>query len=119
MLSLPPTVRVFLCLKPADMRLSFDRLALLVEQQVRQDPFSGHLFLFRNRIGDKLKILYWDKDGYAIWYKRLEEGTYQFPSLAEGDLEIKAWQLSALLEGLDFSSAKQRRRFKRKASRNN
>ena len=98
-------------MKPADMRLSFDRLALMAEQQVRQDPLTGHLFLFRNRIGDKIKILYWDRDGYAIWYKRLEEGTYQFPAIQSGEVEIKSWQLAALLGGIDFSSAKQRKRF--------
>ena len=98
-------------MKPADMRLSFDRLARMADEQVRQDPLSGHLFLFRNKSGDKIKILYWDRDGYAIWYKRLEEGTYQFPSLPSDDLEIRSWQLAALLGGIDISSARRRKRY--------
>jgi transposase len=95
------------------MRLSFDRLALMAEDQVHKDPFSGHLFLFRNKSGDKIKILYWDRDGYAIWYKRLEEGTFQFPSITDDDAEIKSWQLAALLGGIDFASARRRKRLDR------
>ena len=80
MLSFPAAVRVFVCLEPTDMRRSFDGLAAMVEQIIQADPFaSGHLFIFRNRRGNSLKILYWDRDGWAIWYKRLEAGTFQFP----------------------------------------
>lgn len=72
MLSWPPTVRIFLCSDAADMRKGFDSLAHLVESALALDPLSGHLFVFRSRRGDRIKILYWDKDGYAMWYKRLE-----------------------------------------------
>jgi len=79
MLSLSLPGRVFLCTLPTDMRKSFDSLVGLVEQQLGQDPLAGDLFVFRSRRGDRLKLLYWDNDGLAIWYKRLEEGTFVFP----------------------------------------
>ena len=79
MLRLPASVRVYLCLLPVDMRRSFDGLASMAEQVVGQDPLSGHLFVFRGRRGDRVKVLYWDRDGYALWYKRLEKGVFRFP----------------------------------------
>ena len=80
MINLPPTVRIFLATAPADMRRGFDGLAALTTSVARgQDPLSGHLFVFRNRRGDRIKILYWDRDGLAIWAKRLERGAFRFP----------------------------------------
>ena len=79
MLSLPPSVRIFVCREPADMRRSFDGLARLAGEVVRGDPFSGHLFVFHNRRGDRVKILWWDRSGFALLYKRLEQGVFVFP----------------------------------------
>ena len=76
MLTLPPSTRIFVATKPTDMRKGFDSLAVLVRDFLGEDPLSGHLFVFRNRPGDRLKILWWDRDGLAIWYKRLEEGSF-------------------------------------------
>src|SRR5205807_2426274 len=79
---------VFLCMLPTDMRKSFDSLAGLIEQQLGQDPLAGDLFVFRSRRGDRLKLLYWDSDGLAIWYKRLEEGTFLFPAADQGRVRV-------------------------------
>lgn len=111
MLRLPVTVRVFLCLLPVDMRRSFDGLASLAEQVVHADPLSGHLFVFRGRRGDRLKILYWDRDGYALWYKRLEAGTFRFPVDGAEAKEITSADLGLILEGIDLGSAKRQKRF--------
>jgi transposase len=110
-LSLPPSVRVFVCLVPVDMRWSFDGLAAAAEQVMSQDPLSGHLFVFHGRRGDRVKILYWDRDGYALWYKRLEAGVFGFPSDAEAAKEITAADLGLILEGIDLRSVKRHKRF--------
>lgn len=105
MLSLPGSVRVFLCLPAVDMRLSFDRLAALAGDVCGQSPLSGHLFVFHSRRRDRLKILYWDRDGLALWYKRLEKGAFPFPK-PDGEcqsLAISPAELSMLLEGIDIS----------------
>ena len=113
MLSLPPSVRLFACTQPTDMRRSFDGLARMVSEQIEQDPLSGHLFLFCNRRGDRLKILYWDRDGYCLWYKRLESGTFRFPESNQTSIEITAEQLSLILGGIDLASVRRRRRYRR------
>jgi transposase len=111
MLRLPGTVRVFVCLLPVDMRRSFDGLASLAQQVVHADPLSGHLFVFRGRRGDRLKVLYWDRDGYALWYKRLEAGTFRFPGDGAEAKEISSADLALILEGVDVGSVKRRKRF--------
>lgn len=117
MLSLPPSVRIFLATQPADLRRSFDGLAALVRDFLAGDPLSGHLFVFRNKRGDRLKVLYWDRDGLAIWYKRLEEGTFDFPAVeASGRIEIRAAELTMLLDGVDWDSVRRRHRYRRPAS---
>ena len=111
MLRLPPSVRVFVCLVPVDMRRSFDGLASLAEQVVGENPLSGHLFVFRGRRGDRVKILYWDRDGYALWYKRLESGVFRFPVDGSNAQEISAADLGLILEGIDLRSVKRQKRF--------
>lgn len=113
MLSLPSSVRIFLCLHPADMRRSFDGLAAMAEQVVARDPLSGHLFVFRNRRGDRVKILYWDRDGYALWYKRLERGVFRFPQRDDAGLEVSSADLMLILEGIDVTGVKRRKRYAR------
>jgi len=110
-------VRVYLCTSPTDMRKGFDTLAALVRNGLGYDPLSGQLFLFVGRRRDRLKILYWDRDGYALWYKRLEKGTFRMPAAKDGasSIELKASELAMLLEGIDLRSIKRRKRFQRSA----
>jgi transposase len=115
---LPASVRVYLCTSPCDMRRSFDGLYALVTNAMQLDAFAGHLFVFANRRRDRVKILYWDRDGFAVWAKRLEEGTYAMPfsGAEEKRYEISAQELGALLSGIDLSQAKRRKRYRRKPS---
>ena len=117
MLAIPPQVRVFLARRPVDMRKSFHALTALAETVLAQDPMSGHLFMFVNRRGDRIKLLYWGRTGFCIWYQQLEQGTYQLPELAEGDtpagIELTSAQLSLILEGIDLTSVRQRLRYQR------
>jgi transposase len=104
--------KIYLCTTPADMRKGFDSLAALVKDFLGQDPLSGHLFLFIGRARDRLKILYWDADGFALWYKRLEEGTFRLPAASPdaASVELKASELAMLLEGIDLRSLRRRKR---------
>jgi transposase len=113
MIILPSAVRIFLCTRPTDMRKSFDGLTGLVQECFGQDPLTGHLFLFVNRRGDRIKILYFDRDGLAIWYKRLEAGSFEIPAAAQRDgIELQPAQLAMILSGIDLKSARQRKRFR-------
>jgi transposase len=115
MIHLPASVRVYLCLTACDMRKSFDGLHTLVRDHLELDAFAGHLFVFASRRRDRVKILYWDRDGFAIWSKRLEEGTYAVPfDDGEGQQrEITAPELAAILSGIDLQQAARRRRYRR------
>jgi transposase len=114
---LPASVRVYLCLTACDMRKSFDSLAALVRSHMDLDPLGGHLYVFWSRRKDRVKILYWDRDGFAVWAKRLEEGTYALPFCESGEVrrEITAQELAALLSGIDLNQTKRRKRYNRVA----
>ena len=128
MLSLPLPGRIFWCTLPTDMRKSFDTLSGLVQKHLGQDPLSGDLFVFRSKRGDRVKLLYWLGDGLAIWYRRLEEGTFTFPKSAGAaglswsqavgtqGLEIRATDLALLLDGVDLASVKRQKRYQRPAA---
>ena len=106
-------LRIFVCQAPTNMSYSFDSLMGRAQATFNEDPTSGHLFLFFNRRRDKLKILFWDHDGFCIWYKRLEVGTFQMlttTSDQEG-IEIEYWQLIQLLDGLDWKTGRRRKRY--------
>lgn len=117
MFNLSPSVRIFVCTKPVDMRRSFDGLFSLVESMIKEDPYSGSLFLFRGRRGDFLKILWWDLDGWAIFAKRLEIGTFRFPDVrfVNGEyqpVELERGDLLLLLEGIDLGKAERLKRYR-------
>jgi transposase len=107
-------VRIFLCTTPTNMHYSFDRLMGRAKELFDQDPISGHLFLFLNRNRDRLKILFWDRDGFCIWYKRLERGTFQLLTTTDDDagIELDYSQLVKLLGGLDLRTGRRRKRYR-------
>lgn len=111
MLTLPPTVRVFLASAPVDGRRGIDGLAAVVREHFGEDPLSGHLFVFRNRRGDRAKILYWDRSGFWLLQKRLERGVFRFPESSGSRVEIEAAELALILEGIELAGAKRRKRF--------
>jgi transposase len=115
MLNFPPSVRIWLATAPVDLRRSFDRLAAEVRERLHNDPLSGHIFVFKNKRGDRVKLLYWDEDGYVIVYKRLEMGVFAWPSVAAGQASValRAAELAMLLDGIDWSKAQRGRRYHR------
>ena len=113
MLSLRGGVRIFISTQPTDMRKGFDGLSSIVEHQWGDRPTSGDLFVFSNRRQTLLKMLYWDIDGFAIWYKRLEAGTFRIPPPnAEGRVELTTAELAMILEGIDFRNTRKRKRYR-------
>ena len=118
MLTLSPAVRIYVATGATDLRRSIDGLSALVRERFDLDPLSGHLFLFRNRRGDRLKILLWDCSGFWVLYKRLEQGTFAWP--AEEDrapVELRHCDLLLLLSGVDLAGTRRRRWYERVASR--
>ena len=111
MLMLPPSVRVFVCAEATDMRRSFDRLAEMTRSGLQQNPFSGHLFVFFNRPRDRVKLLFWDRSGFCLYYKRLERGAFRLPAITGGGVELDAAELALILEGIDLAGATRRPRF--------
>lgn len=111
MLTFAAHLRIYAHIGPADMRKSFDGLCGLVRSVFQADPLDGSLFLFHNRRGDRVKILYWDRDGLALWYKRLERGTFELIPAGEGQavVEIDATQLAMLLGGVPLDSGRRKR----------
>lgn len=114
MLSAPSAVKIFLYGQAADLRRGYDGLAALVQDAMGEDPLSGSLFMFVNKRCNRIKLLYWDRDGYAIWMKRLQSGSFEMPQLSTSDsprVKITASQLSLILEGIELSSVRRRRRY--------
>lgn len=112
--------RIWLATEATDMRCGFDRLAERVRGVIGQEPMSGHYFVFRSRRGDRLKILLWDRDGFLLWYKRLESGVFKLPRVQEGarSLELRASELAMILDGIDVSKLKRVPRYARISEEN-
>ena len=102
------------------MRCGFDRVAERVNAVISQDPLSGHLFVFRSRRGERLKILTWDRDGYMLWYKRLEAGVFKLPRIKEGSrsMELRPSELAMILDGIDMTKLKRVPRYERTSAGN-
>ncbi len=113
--------RIWLAAEATDMRCGFDRLAERVRAVVGQDPLGGHLFVFRSRRGDRLKILVWDRDGFVLWYKRLEAGVFKLPRVEAGtrSVELRASELAMVLDGIDVSRLKRVPRYGRRENNRN
>jgi transposase len=113
-LSFPELVRIYVSTQPTDMRKGFDSLAAVVRDWLGHDPLSGHLFVFRSRRGDRVKLLWWDHDGLALFYKRLERGVFRFPAGVDPEtrsIEVSAQELSLVLWGIDPASVKRQKRY--------
>jgi transposase len=112
--------RIWLAAEATDMRCGFDRLAERVRAVIGQDPLSGHLFVFRSRRGDRLKILLWERDGFLVWYKRLETGVFKLPRVKEAarSVELRASELAMVLDGIDVSKLKRVPRYTRISEEN-
>jgi transposase len=119
MFGLSAAVRVYLAKDPADMRKSFDGLSALVAGALELDPLSGHLFVFINKRRDRIKILYWDRDGLVVWAKRLEVGSFQIleptpgtaPLSGSAGIELSVTDLALILNGIDLATARRRKRY--------
>jgi len=114
------SARIWLAAEATDMRCGFDRLAERVKVVIGEDPLSGHLFVFRSRRGDRLKILIWEHDGFLLWYKRLEASVFKLPRMSEGarSVELRASELAMILDGIDVSKLKRMPRYERAARSN-
>jgi transposase len=107
--------RIFLCTQDTDMRKSFDALSGIIRSAMHLDPLSDCLFVFKNKRSDRIKVMYWDSDGFALWYKVLQKGTFQFPDLqnfTSAGIEIDSSTLGLILNGIDLSSIRRRQRYK-------
>jgi transposase len=114
MLTFPPTIQVFVCKEAVDLRKSFDGLSGCVEQLLKSDPLSGHLFVFFNRRRTQVKILSWDRTGFCIWYKRLSQGCFSTmgtKGVLDGSSSCTLPELMLILEGIDLVGARYRKRF--------
>lgn len=105
------TLKIWLYTRPTDMRKSFDGLCALIKQQLNANPLSGELFVFVNQRRTLMKILFFDRTGYSIWFKRLEQGAFQLPSTSGEQAPLNYTQLKCIMEGIDIHSVKQRLRY--------
>lgn len=121
MLTLPPSVRIYVAAEPVDMRRGHDGLAAIVRGQWQLELFDGHLFVFLGRRSDRVKILFWDRGGFVLYYKRLERGRFRLPRVKAGEktMQLGAGELSMLLDGIDIAAVKQPKRWLPRSARAN
>ncbi len=115
MLTLPPSVRIYVAAEPTDLRKSFPGLSALVEPRFGQNPLSGHFFVFYNRRGDQIRVLFWDRTGYVIYSKKLARGRFHLastPPPGAKHIEVESAELTLMLEGIELAGAVRRRRWR-------
>jgi transposase len=113
MLSFPASVRIYVAVGVTDMRKSFDGLCAVTQNVLREDPFSGHVFCFCNRRRDRIKLLLWDRSGFWVFAKRLEQGTFAWPESGEDAVQVTVRELMCVLEGIDLRDVRLRKRMAR------
>jgi transposase len=113
MLSLTPATQIFLVSGATDMRMSFNGLTSIVENELKRNPLSGHLFVFSNRKRNRIKVLFWDRTGLWVCAKRLEGGTFAWPTGVEAAVEMSAAELALILGGIDLKDTRKRRWYER------
>ncbi len=106
LIEIPSSLSIYLAVEPVDMRKQHDGLSAWVHDQLNMNPLADNLFVFRNKRGDRIKCLYWDRQGLALWYKRLEKGTYKWPKKNEKQMCLTSQELKLLLDGVDISKLK-------------
>jgi transposase len=113
MFSLGASLQYYLYNQSTDMRKSFDSLSGLISNEMRRNPISGEVFIFINKPRNKIKLLHWDKDGFVLYYKRLESGTFELPAIKKGEesIEISWYMLSMIIGGLSVKNIQKRKRF--------
>jgi len=103
MITVPPGLKIFISTSAMDMRKSFDGMAGIVNNELKKDAYSGHVFVFLNKRGDKIKLFYWDRNGYCYWYKRLERGVFRLPDIKGKTFNVTPADLGLILEGIDLT----------------
>ena len=106
MIKLPEDVLIYLAVQPINMRKSFDGIAVIIQETLKHNPLNGHLFVFRNKAADKIKIMWWDRNGFSIYYKRLERGRFKFPRHSQASVTLTQQELELLLDGIDITRLK-------------
>jgi transposase len=107
----PGSFKIYLCSRDTDMRKGFSGLSADVRVFMQNNPLNGSLFVFRNKRGDRIKILVFDRDGFVLWYKQLQKGTFRFPACAGNSIEIDYSTLMMILDGIDLKSVRRQKRF--------
>ena len=103
MITIPAGLKIFISTAPMDMRKSFDGMAGIVTNELKKDAYTGHIFTFFNQRGDKIKLFYWDRNGYCCWYKRLERGVFRLPKVQGKIFNVTPAELALILEGIDLT----------------
>ena len=106
MIDLPKNVKIYFAVQPVNMHRSFDGLAMIAQEVLKQNPLSSNIFIFRNKRADKIKMIYWDRNGFVIIYKRLVKGWFKYPKMNQSCLELSELELNLLLDGIDFTRLK-------------